>query len=82
MASDAYVQQIESDLLRERLARRVVDQALLNLMVERDAAVKALASMTKHAPSYESCVDAFADAHQAACELLDQMQKNGVEAAK
>lgn len=37
MASDEYVRQLESDLNRERVARRIVDAALRDLMIEREA---------------------------------------------
>lgn len=36
MASDEHVRQLESDLRRERLARRIVDEALRQVTEHRD----------------------------------------------
>lgn len=45
-------------------------------------AVRLLAIMTKHAPSYEGTVKPFELAHQEACRVLARLQDAGFEEAK
>ena len=40
-----------------------------------------LAKMTRNSPDYSVTVKPFADAHQEACQALDQMQKAGIDEA-
>jgi hypothetical protein len=44
-------------------------------------AIRTLATMTKHAPSYEVTVVPFATAHQDACRVLERLQAAGFEEA-
>lgn len=84
MPSDEYVKQIEADLVRERVARRIVDEALRDQLIqltEARKAIRVLAKMAKNSPSYEVTVKPFADAHQEACALLAQLQEQGFEEA-
>lgn len=47
MASDEHVKNLEGDLRRERLARRIVDQTLRELIEERDKLKAALDDLKK-----------------------------------
>jgi hypothetical protein len=68
------------DRAKEEEARLRAEIASIEDPMRR--AVKALAEMTRNAPSYGVCVLPFAVAHLAACEVLAELQDAGIEEAR